>query len=165
MSIACYFWILLGLPLAGAGVCALLRAPRAVLTVQTVLTVRAVFTALIGMAALETAVGALLVQGVFFGAQDSLAWGWFYLDALSAYHLAILLLVYLLSTIYAAGYFRHELEAGLLHPRQIRRFGILWCGALAAMALVIISNNIGAMWIGMEAVSYTHLTLPTKRIV
>jgi len=139
MSIACYFWFLLGLPVAGAGVCALLRAPRAVLA------------ALIGMAAAETAVGVLLVQGIFRGMPDAVAWGWFYLDALSAYHLAILLLIYLLSTIYASGYFRHELAAGLLRPGQIRRFGILWCGALSAMALVLISNNIGAMWIGMEA--------------
>ncbi|MFA5042441.1 MAG: proton-conducting transporter membrane subunit [Kiritimatiellia bacterium] len=139
MSVVHYFWILLLLPVAGAGMCALLRAPRAVLTV------------LIGLAVLEAAVGVFLVSGVFSGAPDSAAWGWFYLDALSAYHLAILLLVYLLSTVYAAGYFRHELAEGLLSPRQIRRFGILWCGALSAMALVIISNNIGAMWIGMEA--------------
>jgi len=139
MSVACYFWLLLGLPVAGAGVCAFLRAPRAV------------FMALIGIAAVATLAGAFLVQGVFSGAQDSAAWGWFYLDALSAYHLAILLLVYLLSTVYAAGYFRHELAAGLLRHGQIRRFGILWCGALSAMVLVIISNNIGAMWIGMEA--------------
>ncbi len=139
MGVAHYFWLLLGLPLAGAGACALLQAPRAILTT------------LIGMAAVETLAGAFLVCGVLVGAQESAALGWFYLDALSAYHLAILLLIYLLSTVYAAGYFRHELDAGQLGSGQIRRFGILWSGALAAMALVIISNNIGAMWIGMEA--------------
>lgn len=139
MPVSYYFWVLLGLPIIGAGVCALLRAPWAVLAT------------LIGVAAAEMAVGAFLVRDVVFGVQDSVAWGWFYLDALSAYHLAILLLIYLLSTVYAIGYFRHELETGLLRPGQIRRFGILWCGASAAMALVIISNNVGAMWIGMEA--------------
>ncbi len=139
MPVVHYFWLLLCLPIFGAGVCSLLRAPWTM------------FVVLIGIAVVETAVGVLLMQSVVLGAQDSLAWGWFYLDALSAHHLSILLLIYLLSTVYAAGYFRHELQGGLLRAGQLRRFGILWCGALAAMVLVIISNNIGAMWIGMEA--------------
>lgn len=139
MSVMHYFWLLLCLPIVGAGVCALLRVPWTM------------FMMLIGLTAVETALGARLVQSVFSGAQDSVAWGWFYLDALSVYHLAILLLVYLLSTVYAVGYFRHELKTGLLFPGQLKRFGVLWCGALAAMVLVIVSNNIGVMWIGMEA--------------
>jgi hydrogenase-4 component F len=32
-----------------------------------------------------------------------------------------------------------------------RKFSALWHGALAAMTLVLISNNIGVMWVGVEA--------------
>ena len=36
-------------------------------------------------------------------------------------------------------------------PVVARRFGALWLGALTAMMLVLVSNNLGIMWVGMEA--------------
>jgi len=35
--------------------------------------------------------------------------------------------------------------------QAIRRFGALWFGATAAMSLVLVSNNLGLMWVGIEA--------------
>ena len=36
-------------------------------------------------------------------------------------------------------------------PAVARRFGALWLGSLTAMMLVLVSNNLGIMWVGMEA--------------
>jgi hydrogenase-4 component F len=70
---------------------------------------------------------------------------------LSAYHLAVLGLVFGASSVYAWGYFQGELADGRLSLRSARRFGALWFGSAAAMTAVLLSNNLGLMWVGIEA--------------
>ena len=77
--------------------------------------------------------------------------GWLYVDSLSAYHLAVLLMVYGLSSVYAWVYFGVEFKAGRFKLRQARIFSGLWCGALAAITVVLVSNNLAIMWVGIEA--------------
>lgn len=80
------------------------------------------------------------------------AWSnWLFLDALSAYHLGVMLLVYILSSFFAWLYFGVELEEKNFHLSHAKMFCGLWCAALAAMTLIMVSNNIGIMWIGVEA--------------
>jgi len=79
------------------------------------------------------------------------ATGWLRLDALSAYHLAVLALVFGASSVYAWGYFRAETATGSLSRRSARRFGTLWFGSAAAMGAVLLSNDLGIMWVGIEA--------------
>jgi hydrogenase-4 component F len=133
------FWALLLIPVAGSGLCLLLRTPRAILML--------------------ICAGVLCSAAVAFGAAARVLNGgpitspgeWFFLDALSAYHLAIMMIVFSLSSLYTLSYFRREAEAGAFTRRLARRFGALWFGALAAMTLVLISNNLGIMWVGIEA--------------
>jgi hydrogenase-4 component F len=133
------FWILLGLPAALAGACLFLTTARHVL--------------------LLVAVGGG-AWGVFAGvaawiAHESgpatAAQGWFFLDALSAYHLIVLALVLGSSSVYAWGYFSEESAAGTLTLSAARRFGGLWFSSAAAMASVLVCNNLGLMWVGIEA--------------
>jgi hydrogenase-4 component F len=77
--------------------------------------------------------------------------GTFYIDALSAYHLCIMMLVFVAASVFSVGYFNEELKAGHIGQRGLRQFAGLWCGALAAMTLSLISNNLGFMWVGIEA--------------
>lgn len=77
--------------------------------------------------------------------------GWLRLDALSAYHLMVMLVVYGGSSLFAWVYFISEMNAGYLRLGQVKTFTSLWCPAMSAMALVLISNNLGMMWIGIEA--------------
>jgi hydrogenase-4 component F len=77
--------------------------------------------------------------------------GWLYVDALSAYHAVVLALVFGGSSAYAWVYFRAEIEAGALSRDAARKFGALWFGAAGAMTLVLLSNNLGLMWVGIEA--------------
>jgi len=77
--------------------------------------------------------------------------GWFLLDALSAFHLLLMLAVFLFCTLYAWIYFGAEKRSGRLTLKQARLFCALWCSADAAMTLVLVSNNIGMLWVGIEA--------------
>ena len=85
-------------------------------------------------------------------APSTAADNWFYIDAFSAFHIVVLVLVFLLSSAFAAIYFARREPASTISRRAIaRRFGALWLGSLAAMMLVLVSNNLGIMWVGMEA--------------
>jgi hydrogenase-4 component F len=132
-------WIMLALPVAGAGVSLLLRSPRAIL-----LWIAAGVAATAVVAAV--AVAAVLRDGPIFAAGD-----WLFLDALSAYHLAVLLLIFALSSFYAIGYFKKDIASERFTLGLARRYGALWFGALAAMILVLESNNLGILWVGIEA--------------
>ncbi len=99
--------------------------------------------------------GSLLAAGLggraLAGPPLSAAAGWLRVDALSAVHLLLLALVGGLSSVFALVYFADELARGKLSRRQGRVFGALWCGAFFALTLLLVSNNLGIMWVGMEA--------------
>jgi hydrogenase-4 component F len=139
MDGAVLLWVLLGLPVAGAAVSLVLRSPRAVLVWVAV---GVIATAVVIAAAIVT----VLTDGPCYAAGS-----WLFLDALSAYHLGVLALVFVMSSLFAVGYFRKDIETGRFTLRLARRFGALWFGSLTAMILVLESNNLGIMWVGVEA--------------
>ena len=127
----------LAMPVAGAGLCLLLTSARAVL-------------ALLTAGVLATALAAAWLAAAVFGSGPlNAVGGWLFVDALSAYHLVLLALVFALSTVFAGRYFRYGPHA--LDRRSARRFGALWFGSLAAMTLVLVSNHLGLMWVGIES--------------
>ncbi len=131
-------WVLILLPPAGAAACLACRSFGRVMAVIR-----------LGVIATAAAAGACI--GAAHGAQPVFAaWDWLYLDALSSYHLAVMMMVFVLSSLYLPGYFREEHHGAGLTPAEALRFGLLWFGALAAMMLVLLSNNIGIMWVGIE---------------
>jgi hydrogenase-4 component F len=133
------FWILLGVPATLAATCLLLSSARQVLCLVSV--GGAAWAVVAGIAAWAACAAGPAVA----------ARGWLHLDALSAYHLIVLALVLGSSSVYAWGYFSHELAAGTLSREAARRFGGLWFGSAAAMTSVLICNNLGLMWVGIEA--------------
>ncbi|MBF0407000.1 MAG: hypothetical protein HQM10_06590 [Candidatus Riflebacteria bacterium] len=75
---------------------------------------------------------------------------WLFMDALSAYHLSVLLIIYVLSSLFSLRYFDHELKEKNFRLVQARLFAGLWSPSLGAMILVLVSNNMGIMWVAME---------------
>ena len=99
------------------------------------------------------------------GGEITAAQGWLRLDALSALHVLLLLVVFVPAACYAGRYFRVEIAEGEFSRKVARRFVALWFGALAMMLLVLFANNLGIMWVGIEATTLltaflicTHLT-------
>jgi hydrogenase-4 component F len=133
------FGLLLILPCVGGAICTLLPAPRPILAVMSA-TVVAFSAIMTPMACRVFATGPVKAFG-----------GLFFVDALSAYHLCLMLIVFVASSIYAWPYFLREVNSGHIAIRSLHQFAGLWCGALTAMTLVLISNNLGIMWVGIEA--------------
>ena len=128
---------MLFLAVAGALVCLLL--PR-----------RQVLGLAVAVSAVELVSAASLWVSVLANGRVTAADNLFFVDAFSAFHLIVLGLVFLICSLFAQVYFANDGEHGLA-PGAARRFGALWLGSLAAMMLVLVSNNLGIMWVGMEA--------------
>jgi hydrogenase-4 component F len=139
MDVSWLLWCLLAIPAVAAGACLLLPSVRGVLGF------------VVGVVAVEAVAAGVAGWSVFARGPMLAGAGWLYLDALSAYHLALLEVVFCLSSVYACIYFAHERAEGIFSPSRARRFGALWLGSLAAMVLVLVSNNLGIAWVGIEA--------------
>jgi hydrogenase-4 component F len=139
MDTSLLFMLLLILPCAGGAICTILPTLKRILTVMSI------------TVAVWALMSIVIVWCVFTGGPVQAFGELFYVDALSAYHLGIMTIVFVASTIYAWQYFIREMHSGHITMRGVHQYGGLWCGALAAMTLVLISNNLGIMWVGIEA--------------
>ena len=131
--------VALVLPVLCGLLCFLLPSARSVLNVVII---GVLATAAFGLACAWSA----LACGPVFGAGQ-----WLYLDALSALHMIVLLAVFVLNSVFAHVYFLTDPSGRVMALAEARRFGALWFGALAAMMLVLLSNNLGILWVGVEA--------------
>lgn len=75
----------------------------------------------------------------------------FYVDALSAVILLIIAVVGLTASLHSVGYIRHEHRTGALDARQTRHYYLLYHLFIAAMVLVAVVNNMGLLWVSIEA--------------
>jgi hydrogenase-4 component F len=139
MSPSTLIWLLLLAPAATGLLCLVLPSPKAML--------RALPAGVLASAAAGFGiVGAVAREGRVFAASN-----WLFVDALSSFHLIVMLSVVSLASLYAWVYFGEELRSDRLTKKQARQFSSLWCGSVSAMALVLVSNNLGVMWVGIEA--------------
>ncbi|MBU1108858.1 MAG: hypothetical protein KKB51_19430 [Candidatus Riflebacteria bacterium] len=139
MSNEMIFSVMLVIPILSGIFSQLFTSPRIVLRIS----ISGVFlTTLIGCYAIFLTFS----RGQIFAFHD-----WLFLDELSAYHLTVMFMVFGLSSLFALVYFGEELREKKLSIKQARTFAGLWSPAMAAMLLVLISNNLGIMWVGMEA--------------
>lgn len=131
-------WLLLLIPFMTGIATSLVNSVKVVLGLMT------------GAVVFSCAVGIKVYLLVIEHSTISAAGGWLYVDALSCYHILIMLLIYLLSTIYSIVYLKTELTHKDFGVKQVKIYGSLWCESLAAMTLVLVSNNLAIMWVGME---------------
>lgn len=131
--------VLLAVPIVGAVGCSVATRPHQVPAIAIVASSVAL--------AIAAKLGTAVVSGVPVTAAD----GVFAVDAFSGFHLIVLTLVFLICSLFASVYFADEGGAHAFSRAAARRFGALWLGSLAAMILVLVSNYLGIMWVGMEA--------------
>jgi hydrogenase-4 component F len=81
------------------------------------------------------------------------------LDPLSAFHLALVVTVFAMSSIYACYSFAPQLASGQLTRRKARRFGAAWFAFLGSMTTMLLANHVGLMWMAMEATTLASAVL------
>jgi hydrogenase-4 component F len=89
--------------------------------------------------------------GVFSAGPVLAVHNWFLVDALTAYELLVMAVVFPTASVFACGYFGDEAKHDRLTLGQARQYAALFGASLGAMSLVLVSNNLGLMWIGIEA--------------
>lgn len=94
--------------------------------------------------------GVALAARVGTGARLALS-GLLRLDALSVTMLIVIGIVATLATWASIGYLDAELARGHTDTRGARVYGALTAGFLAAMVVAVCANNIGVVWIAIEA--------------
>lgn len=82
-----------------------------------------------------------------------------YIDALSALILIITTIVFFLSSLYTAEYLTHELQKGMVNYRQIQLFYCFFNAFLLSMTVALITQNLGVMWIAIEATTLSSAFL------
>jgi hydrogenase-4 component F len=80
-------------------------------------------------------------------------------DALSAWMVLLIAIVSLATSLYAVRYFRRELDNGTVTERRFREFYVLTPLFAAGMFLVVLANNLGVMWIAVEATALSSVLL------
>jgi hydrogenase-4 component F len=73
-----------------------------------------------------------------------------YVDQLSAFMLIIITFVALMVTIYSVEYIGHDYKEKEIDHRQLRSYYVLTQLFLLSMLLVVVSNNLGIMWVAIE---------------
>lgn len=73
------------------------------------------------------------------------------IDALSAFMVIVIGLVGLIATTYGVAYVRAELEQGHTTPSGARIYGLLVQIFIAAMLVAVLADNLGVVWVAVEA--------------
>jgi hydrogenase-4 component F len=95
--------------------------------------------------------------------------GFLYADALSALVVVLTALIGLVTAVYAVGYLRHDLKSGVFEDdppgtgnvAKLRKYYTLTPLFVAAMLLVALANNLGVMWVAIEATTLASVFLVT----
>jgi len=127
------------IPVAGIVSCMLISNISRILKVPVITSAFSLFVSVL-----------LAVQFHFAGAHAIIRNN-FLVDALSLYHLFLVNVIFCLSAVYATGYFRRQHEEGELTCGYVRRYAMLWQAFQSMLIIVLLSNNIGIMWIAIEA--------------
>ncbi|OBH34957.1 hydrogenase [Mycobacterium sp. E342] len=111
---------------------------------------RATATLIVGSAVTVLACGAALAFDVGSGTRLAMG-GLLRVDALTATMLIVIGIVATLATWASIGYLDAELAHDHTDSRGARVYGALTAGFLAAMVVAVCANNIGVIWIAIEA--------------
>jgi hydrogenase-4 component F len=97
---------------------------------------------------------AVLGQGPVIGCHDLLR-----ADALSAWMVLLISTVSLATALYAVRYFRRDIAAQAIPVARARQFYILTPLFSAGMYLAVLADNLGVMWVALEATAITSVLL------
>ncbi len=83
----------------------------------------------------------------------------FYIDAFNVYLVVLTAFVGLTTSIFSRPYMRHEVERGRVTSRRLRLYHSMYQCFLFSMLLALSTNNLGVLWVAMEAATLTTVLL------
>ncbi len=85
--------------------------------------------------------------------------GLLYMDALSSYIMAIVVLISLVTAIYSVDYMGQEFEEGIIKLKDLRHYYALMHLFIFTMLLTVVSNNLAVFWIAIEGTTLVSALL------
>jgi len=139
--------LVLGSPLAGGIVLALVgHRPRAA-------------QANVGFSLLTFVAAAALVARVVADGPVTVAGDQFFIDSLNVFLVALTAFVAMTTAMFSAPYMRIECDHGRVSAGGMRLYHSMYQLFSLAMLLVLTTNNLGVMWVAMEAATLTTVLL------
>lgn len=82
-----------------------------------------------------------------------------YVDVFNVYLVALTAFVGLTTAIFSRPYMLHELERGRVNRKRLQLYHAMYQGFLLAMLLALVTNNLGILWVAMEAATLATVLL------
>jgi len=139
--------IVLGLPLTGAALMALLGARRWAPELNVLISL-ATFAAGCVLTARVVAEGPMLVWNEQF-----------FIDPFNVFLVALTSLVSFTTSLFSRTYMRIEAHHGKLSPRRLRLYHSMFQLFMFTMLLALLTNNMGMLWVAMEAATLSTVLL------
>ncbi len=140
-------WLVLGMPLLGTLVLALLGARRYAAEVNVAVSLATLLAAL------------LLVVRVIRNGPLLVGHEQFFVDPFNVFLVALTAFVGFTTAIFSRPYMRIEQHHGRLNARRLRLYHSMYQLFMAAMLLALLTNNMGLMWVAMEAATLSTVLL------
>jgi hydrogenase-4 component F len=141
--------VLLAIPLLGAAWAAVLGERPYAPEANTAFSL----ATLIAAAALAARV---IGEGSFSAADEQ-----FFIDPFNVFLVTLTAFVGFTTSLFSRPYMRIELEHGRVKPRQLRLYHSMYQLFVAAMLVALTSNNLGLVWVAMEAATLSTVLLVT----
>ncbi len=139
--------LVLGLPLLGALLLALMGSRRIAAEVN------------IAVSGATMIAAALLVQRVIQHGPFLVWRDQFFIDPFNVFLVALTAFVGLTTAIFSRPYMRIEAHHGRLNPARLRLYHSMYQLFMSAMLLALLTNNMGVMWVAMEAATLSTVLL------
>ncbi len=139
--------LVLTLPVAGAAVLAVLGARRRAATVNTAFS----FATLLAAAALVVRV---IRHGPVITGHEQ-----FFVDSFNVFLVALTAFVGFTTALFSRPYMRIEQHHGRVSRRRLRLYHSMYQLFMGAMLMALLTNNIGLLWVAMEAATLSTVLL------
>lgn len=84
---------------------------------------------------------------------------WFYIDSFNIYLIILTTFIGLTTAIFSRPYMLREVDQGKLSTHRMRLYHSLYQGFIFALLLALMSNNLGLLWVAMEAATLATVLL------
>ncbi|HJX58522.1 MAG TPA: hydrogenase 4 subunit F [Thiobacillus sp.] len=102
---------------------------------------------------------ALLTHRIIENGPMTVGGGWFFIDSFNVFLVALTAFVAFTTALFSRPYMRIEAEHGKLNDKRLRLYHSSYQIFIAAMLLALTTNNMGILWVAMEAATLATVLL------